>query len=425
MSTTPTNLPVPSEKPQDLKFNAGKIDEFVTSMGWTYTDRFGNKHYTIEGINYLAQQVMSAFGYITLDDVDFDTGATISTPNEVLFNPDDNSYYKWSGSFATGPKVVPPNSTPASSGGVGPGKWLNVGDAAVRSDLKTNAGATMIGTSSGKNVQQELDALKGLVTVSLTDYPDLMAACEALRASNGGRVIVDIGNFYAGETNGISKYMDIPNISIVGTKMPTWNNDASELIGGSVIEGKLNVGAHNFSVSDIGFDIGLNVINRRWPGADTTADYPYGGTWDGFAIGQPSQASPLPQWRGFKARNVIGLLKDSATVGHGVLIENVNGGCLEGDIIGVYGVHGVVIKSENMTCDNLKGFMTSVDGVIFKSDTYARGGNVQVNNAVSERELPNCTPHSAPDIAEYGIYFNPETDNFSGPIQVSNIRVRG
>jgi hypothetical protein len=35
-------------------------------MGWTYTDRFGVKHYTIEGINYLAQQAMNAFGYVIL-----------------------------------------------------------------------------------------------------------------------------------------------------------------------------------------------------------------------------------------------------------------------------------------------------------------------------------------------------------------------
>lgn len=60
MATTPTQLPIPSEKPQDLKFNAGKIDEFVTSMGWTYTDRFGVKHYTIEGIRYIAEQGFAA-----------------------------------------------------------------------------------------------------------------------------------------------------------------------------------------------------------------------------------------------------------------------------------------------------------------------------------------------------------------------------
>ena len=290
--------------------------------------------------------------------------------------------------------------------------------------LESDEGASHIGTSSGKTVQESLDTLNGVTTVYVKDYPDLLAACEALRPTNGGRVIVDIGRYFAGQTNGITTYMDIPNVTIVGTKMPAWNSDASELIGGSVIEGKFNVGAHNFSISDIGFDLGLNVVNRRWPGANTTADYPYGGTWDGFAIGQPSQASPLPQWRGFKARNVIGLLKDSATVGHGVLIENVNGGCTEGDIIGVYGVHGVVIKSENMSCDTLRGYMNSIDNVIFKSDSFAPGGNVQVNSVVCERRLPNCTPYSTPATSQSGIYLNPELQNFTGPIQISKARVR-
>ncbi|QLY63129.1 hypothetical protein HV211_07030 [Citrobacter freundii] len=367
------------------------------------------------------------FGYITLIGVTFTTGATVNL-NEVLLNTANNTYYKWTGTFPTGGKVVPPDSTPESAGGIGPGKWLSAGDTVLRSDLastEVGKGAALVtDTTSGRSVQHELDTLKGRVTVNASDYPDLLAACEALRASNGGRVIVDIGNFFAGETNGITKYMDIDNVSIVGTKMPTLNSDASELIGGSVIEGKFNVGAHNFSVSDIGFDVGLNVINRRWPGADTTADYPYGGTWDGLAIGQPSQSSPLPQWRGFKAKNFIGLLKDSATVGHGVLIENANPCFLAGDIIGYYGVHGVVIKSENVTGGNLHGYMNSVDGVIFKSDTYARGGNIQINNVVSERYPPNCTPHSAPAIPEYGVYFNPETSNFTGPIQLGNIRVR-
>ncbi|WP_312740436.1 phage tail protein [Cedecea neteri] len=144
MATQPTNNAVPSESPRDLKFNAGKIDEFVTSQGWTYSDRFGVKHYTIEGINHLAQQVMSAFGYVTLNGVTFTTGATVSNPNEVLFNTADNSYYKWTGSFASGAKVVPPNSTPESSGGVGPGKWINVGDSAIRSDLANGGGASLV-----------------------------------------------------------------------------------------------------------------------------------------------------------------------------------------------------------------------------------------------------------------------------------------
>ena len=149
MATQPTQDAVPSESPRDLKFNAGKIDEFVTSMGWTYTDRFGQKHYTIEGINYLAQQAMNAFGYVILTGKTFTTGATINNPNEVLLNTADGEYYKWTGSFASGPKVVPANSTPASTGGIAPGAWIGVGDASLRAALAAVSGAGLVGVSVG------------------------------------------------------------------------------------------------------------------------------------------------------------------------------------------------------------------------------------------------------------------------------------
>lgn len=142
---TPTQNPVPSADIRDHVFAGAKLDEFITSMGWTYTDRFGVKHYTVEGINYLAQQVMDAFGYVPLAGVTFTTGATLNNPNELLFNSADNLYYKWTGSFANGPKVVPENSTPASSGGVGAGAWLSVADVAIEAKLAGKDGFQYIG----------------------------------------------------------------------------------------------------------------------------------------------------------------------------------------------------------------------------------------------------------------------------------------
>ncbi|MGB3256055.1 hypothetical protein [Buttiauxella gaviniae] len=135
MATTPTQLPVPSEKPQDLKFNAGKIDEFVTSMGWTYTDRFGNKHYTIEGLRQLAQQAISSFGYVTLKS--FQLGAPLPSneltlPNQVLLDEVTGEYYRWDGAF---PKKVVAGSTPVTTGGIGKGLWLSVGSAVIGSWL--------------------------------------------------------------------------------------------------------------------------------------------------------------------------------------------------------------------------------------------------------------------------------------------------
>ena len=114
MATTPTNLPVPSESPRDLKFNAGKIDEFVTSQSETYTDRFGQSHYTIEGIRQLAFTAISQSGFVTMDS--FEEGNTLTAPNQALRWKSNGVYYRWDGEF---PKSVPPSSTPATSGGEG------------------------------------------------------------------------------------------------------------------------------------------------------------------------------------------------------------------------------------------------------------------------------------------------------------------
>lgn len=130
MATQPTNKAVPSESPRDLKFNAGKIDEFVTSRAHQYIDRFGNTHYTIEGIRWLAQQAIAEFGYVTLDS--FEIGNTLTLPNEVLRLEANGEYYRWDGSF---PKTVPAASTPETTGGIGKGAWLGVGYAALKQQL--------------------------------------------------------------------------------------------------------------------------------------------------------------------------------------------------------------------------------------------------------------------------------------------------
>lgn len=137
MATTPTNLPVPSESPRDLKSNAGKIDEFVTSFALKYKDRFGGDHYTIEGLRQLAQQAIAAYGWVPMDS--FQDGATLTLPNQVLRwkLPDgDGDYYRWDGAF---PKTVPTASTPESTGGIGAGAWLSVGDAVLRTELSSDA----------------------------------------------------------------------------------------------------------------------------------------------------------------------------------------------------------------------------------------------------------------------------------------------
>lgn len=139
MSTIPTQNPVPSEAAKDLKFNSGKIDEFVTSNNHFYTDRFGKKHYTIDGINYLSKQAMQNYGYITKKS--FESGNTIINPNDVLLWESNGEYYRWDGEL---PKVVGAGSTPESAGGIGDGKWKGVGDSSLRSELADINSETLI-----------------------------------------------------------------------------------------------------------------------------------------------------------------------------------------------------------------------------------------------------------------------------------------
>lgn len=140
MATTPTNKPIPSEDPRDLKFNAGKIDDVVTSYEHYYTDRFGVRRWTIAGFQYTAEEAIRNYGYITMDS--FEDGATLTLPNQILRYEATGEYYRFDGDL---PKTVPAGSTPETSGGVGLGAWVSVGDASLRSDLAGDSGYSLIG----------------------------------------------------------------------------------------------------------------------------------------------------------------------------------------------------------------------------------------------------------------------------------------
>ncbi len=144
MTTTPTQNPVPSESPADLKFNAGKIDEFVTSFFLEYTDRLGRQHLTIEGLRDIVEKAIKEFGFITMDS--FEDGATLDNSSQVLRWESNGEYYRWDGSF---PKVVPVGSTPATTGGIGVGTWVSIGDASAR-QLITNFIADLASSADGK-----------------------------------------------------------------------------------------------------------------------------------------------------------------------------------------------------------------------------------------------------------------------------------
>ncbi|MEX9845568.1 hypothetical protein AB7W67_07100 [Providencia rettgeri] len=152
----PTQKPVPSSDIKDLFFNSGLLDIWATSLERKYIDRFGNCHLTAAGMEWLFKELVEKFkvdmntaivaaGYITIDS--FQQGADLpnnelTQRNHILRDETTGEYYRWDGYL---PKPVLAGSTPESTGGIGKGAWVSVGDASLRGNLGSEDGLSLIG----------------------------------------------------------------------------------------------------------------------------------------------------------------------------------------------------------------------------------------------------------------------------------------
>ena len=100
------------------------LDVTDTIRGQSVTNK------TLDGLENLYNQAISQVGYITMDS--FEDGATLTLPNQTLRYEATGEYYRWDGAF---PKIVPAGSTPETSGGIGLGAWISIGDASLRSEI--------------------------------------------------------------------------------------------------------------------------------------------------------------------------------------------------------------------------------------------------------------------------------------------------
>ncbi|MET4054255.1 hypothetical protein ABIC12_001548 [Pantoea agglomerans] len=207
MATQLTQNQVPSESPRDLKFNAGKIDEFVNSLAQQYIDRFGGRHYTIEGLRWLAQQAIAQYGWIPVGT--FQEGYNLELPNQIIKDTDDGEYYRWDGPL---PKNVLAGSTPEATGGFGVNAWISVGDSSLRSDLiasDTGRGSKIVNARVPVQGSQSITLQRKLLeSVSIADgsgtacIPDGAMDCSASLTSliSGGHKYIRLP-FVLGSAN--------------------------------------------------------------------------------------------------------------------------------------------------------------------------------------------------------------------------------
>lgn len=126
-----TGNPIESTDVRDMSDNAKNLDLFSNSSELSFDDRFGVERKTIQGMiaEFDAQILNMGFSRIGT----FTAGATLTNPRQTLLwdtaNGGDGQEYGWSGAF---PKVVPPSSTPASTGGISVGAWMSRFDPELR-----------------------------------------------------------------------------------------------------------------------------------------------------------------------------------------------------------------------------------------------------------------------------------------------------
>lgn len=169
MATTPTQLPVPSETPRDLKFNAGKIDEFVTGDVHYYTDRFGKRHITMAGMHaefetQLASQEarFDAFiersGYQVIGDY-VDGPLTVTEYNQLIRYGNE----LWKLNADTDLPYTTAGTTDETWNATDSLHFVSVGDGALRQQLATpsrvsgdKTGGSMVATPTGATVDDAL-----------------------------------------------------------------------------------------------------------------------------------------------------------------------------------------------------------------------------------------------------------------------------
>lgn len=98
-----------------------------------------------------AEQARANLGAPSVEDVNdkveylidgkstFLNGATLESERDFIWDDNSKSWYYWTGTFS---KEVPAASTPDSTGGIGAGKWLSVGDSTLRGQISDPDGAT-------------------------------------------------------------------------------------------------------------------------------------------------------------------------------------------------------------------------------------------------------------------------------------------
>lgn len=155
---------------QDLlnaDLNLATLDGIATSSNETVPNRLGRQNLTFKGFENRANAKIDALGFVRIEGATFETGATVPDNRSLLLwataDGGTGFYYYFSGEISSGGKIVPENSTPASTGGTGDGGWLVINDLEQRL-AESNSTALIAGITAAQVAAAANISLNNFVT---------------------------------------------------------------------------------------------------------------------------------------------------------------------------------------------------------------------------------------------------------------------
>lgn len=274
-----------------------------------------------ESVRAILKRLAAEAGY-TLVTGSFEEMGTVTTVTDALWYQKTGTYYTWGGTL---PKTVPAGSTPATTGGIGAGAWVDRTDALLRSKLASSDGASLIGSMSYAQLRAYSGSNTTVNVWGISNVFDGAAGTFKLNASdttstdNGGTILVDSvgrrwcrifkGHIYVewfgavgdGVTDDTSAAQQALNASaLTKSKTVIMNNSKSGyLISGSItipLDTAL-IGNPFQSVSSIQYNAST-VVSGNWLIFTGTSSSPIatssGSTFSGFTIFYKNQTDTNP-----------------------------------------------------------------------------------------------------------------------------------
>jgi hypothetical protein len=150
MTTTyNTGNPIGSTSPKDLYDNASNLDDLLLGPSPSYPDRLGQRRQSWAGMEQSIRDAVVAAGYEYVGDYD-DGPITIVRANQIFSK--DGEFWKPAASLSL------PYTT-VEDWVVDQPKFVSVGDAALRQDLASSSGTTMVGRGA-ETLEDSLDGIE-------------------------------------------------------------------------------------------------------------------------------------------------------------------------------------------------------------------------------------------------------------------------